>query len=64
MSGKSIADLKYNSIFKISGTEIVQANINSTNNITLLNKEMKIVCNMNNANIEKKRKLCCNIFKR
>ena len=28
--------------------------INSTNNITLLNKEMKIVCNMNNANIEKK----------
>ncbi|MEF2620330.1 MAG: WG repeat-containing protein [Clostridia bacterium] len=54
LSGKSIADLKYNSIFKISGTEIVQANINSTNNITLLNKEMKIVCNMNNANIEKK----------
>lgn len=54
LSGKSIADLKYNSIFKISGTEIVQANINSTNNITLLNKEMQIVCNMNNANIEKK----------
>ena len=54
LSGKSIADLKYNSIFKISGTEIVQANINSTSNITLLNKEMKIVCNMNNANIEKK----------
>lgn len=54
LSGKSIADLKYNSIFKISGTEIVQANTNSTNNITLLNKEMKIVCNMNNANIEKK----------
>lgn len=54
LSGKLIADLKYNSIFKISGTEIVQANINSTNNITLLNKEMKIVCNMNNANIEKK----------
>ena len=54
LSGKSIADLKYNSIFKISGTEIVQANINSTNNITLLNKEIKIVCNMNNANIEKK----------
>ena len=54
LSGKSIADLKYNSIFKISGTAIVQANINSTNNITLLNKEMKIVCNMNNANIEKK----------
>ena len=54
LSGKSIADLKYNSIFKISGTEIVHANMNSTNNITLLNKEMKIVCNMNNANIEKK----------
>ena len=54
LSGKSIADLKYNSIFKISGTEIVQANTNSTNNITLLNKEMKIVCNMNNAHIEKK----------
>ena len=54
LSGKSIADLKYNSIFKVSGTEIVQANTNSTNNITLLNKEMKIVCNMNNANIEKK----------
>ena len=54
LSGKSIADLKYNSIFKVSGTEIVQANTNNTNNITLLNKEMKIVCNMNNANIEKK----------
>ena len=54
LSGKSIADLKYNSIFKISGTEIVQANINSTNKITLLNKEIKIVYNMNNANIEKK----------
>ena len=51
--GKSIADLKYNSIFKIAGTEIIQANINNTNNITLLNNEMKIVCNMNNASIEK-----------
>ena len=53
LSGKSIADLKYNSIFKIAGTEIIQANINNTNNITLLNNEMKIVCNMNNASIEK-----------
>lgn len=53
LSGKSIADLKYNSIFKIAGTEIIQANINNTNNITLLNDEMKIVCNMNNASIEK-----------
>ncbi len=52
LSGKSIADLKYNSIFKIPKTEIVQANINNKNNITLLNNKMKIVCSMNNANIE------------
>ena len=38
---------------EIAGTEIIQANINNTNNITLLNNEMKIVCNMNNASIEK-----------
>lgn len=52
LTGKAVIDLKYNSIFQLEGTELLQANISSTNTISLINKDMKILVTMDNANIE------------
>lgn len=52
LSGKANIDLKYNSIFKIENTEIIQANISSKNSITLIDKNMKVLASMENAKVE------------
>jgi len=49
--GKTIADIEYNSIFKLNKTEITQANVNATNTAILYDKKMNVVCSMQNANI-------------
>ena len=52
LTGKAFVDLKYNSIFKIEGTELLQANISANNTISLIDKNMKIVVTMDNAKIQ------------
>ncbi len=52
LTGKAVVDLKYNSIFKIDGTDLLQANISNTNTITLIDKNMKVLATMDNAKIE------------
>lgn len=52
LTGKAVVDLKYNSIFKINGTNLLQANISETSTISLINQNMKVVVTMDNANIE------------
>lgn len=52
LTGKALVDLKYNSIFKIEGTDLLQANISNTNTITLIDKNMKVLATMDNAKIE------------
>ena len=52
LSGKALIDLKYNSIFKIEGTELLQANIADSNTISLIDKNMKIIATMDNAKIQ------------
>jgi len=52
LTGKAVVDLKYNSIFKIDGTNLLQANISETNTITLIDGNMNILVTMDNANIE------------
>ena len=52
LSGKANIDLKYNSIFKIENTELIQANISSKNSITLIDKNMKVLASMENAKVE------------
>lgn len=52
LTGKAVVDLKYNSIFKIDGTDLLQANISNTNTITLIDKNMKILATMDNAKIQ------------
>lgn len=52
LTGKAVVDLKYNSIFKIDGTDLLQANISEKNTISLIDKNMKILVTMDNANIE------------
>ena len=52
LSGKANIDLKYNNIFKIENTEIIQANISSKNSITLIDKNMKVLASMENAKVE------------
>lgn len=52
LTGKSLVDLKYNSIFKLENTELLQANISSTNTISLINKNMEIIATMDDAGIE------------
>ncbi len=54
ITGKSMLELKYNSIFKIEGTELVEANILETNTIVLLNKNMEKIAEMKNAVMEVK----------
>lgn len=52
LTGKSVIDLRYSSILKLDGTEIIQANDASTNTISLINKNMEIIANMAEAEIE------------
>ena len=52
LSGKSLVELRYNSIFKLDNTDLIQANISSTNTISLINKDMKIVATMDEAEIQ------------
>ena len=52
LTGKSVIDLRYSSILKLDGTEIIQANDASTNTINLINKNMEIIANMAEAEIE------------
>lgn len=52
LSGKALVDLKYNSILAIEGTELFQANISKTDTISLIDKNMKILVTMDNANID------------
>ena len=52
LTGKSVIDLRYSSIFKLDGTELIQANDASTNTISLINKNMEIVVTMAEAEIE------------
>lgn len=54
LTGKSLVDLKYSSIFKLENTELLQANVSSTNTISLINKNMEIVATMDNAGVEVK----------
>ena len=53
LSGKAFVDLKYNSIFHIDGTDLLQANISDTNTISLIDKKkMKVLATMDNASVE------------
>ena len=53
LSGKALVDLKYNSIFHIDGTDLLQANISDKNTISLIDKKtMKILATMDNAKVE------------
>lgn len=53
LSGRALVDLKYNSIFHIDGTDLLQANIADTNTISLINKKtMQILATMDNASVE------------
>lgn len=49
--GKSIADLEYNSIFKLNKTDIIQANLNLTNTATFYDKGMNNICEMQDTKI-------------
>lgn len=53
LSGKAVVDLKYNSIFYIDGTDLLQANISSTNTVSLIDrKTMKVLVTMDKASVE------------
>ena len=52
LSGKSLVDLRYSSIFKLDNTNLLQANISSTNTVSLINNNMQVVATMENAGIE------------
>ena len=52
LSGKAVVDLKYNSIFELDGTDILEAVIVDNNTICLINKEMNILATMDNAGME------------
>lgn len=53
LSGKAVVDLKYNSIFHIDGTDLLQANISSTNTVSLIDrKTMKVLVTMDKASVE------------
>ena len=56
LTGKSLVDLKYNSIFKLDNTELLQANISSTNTISLINKNMEVIATIDEAVIDVKDK--------
>lgn len=53
LSGKAVVDLKYNSIFHIDGTDLLQANISSTNTVSLIDKKtMKVLITLDKASVE------------
>lgn len=53
LSGKAVVDLKYNSIFQIDGTNLLQANISSTNTVSLINRNTnKVLITLDKASVE------------
>ena len=54
MEGKALVELQYSSIFKIEGTELLQANISSNNTVSLIDKNMNIVATMEGATVKVK----------
>ena len=52
LTGKSLVELRYNSIVKLDNTELLQANISATSTVSLINKNMQIVVTMDNASID------------
>lgn len=54
LTGKSLVELKYNSIFKLDNTELLQANISATSTVSLINKNMEIIATVEEAEIEVK----------
>ena len=52
LSGKSVVDLKYNSIFALDETDILEAVIVENNTIGIIDKEMNMVASMDNAGME------------
>lgn len=52
LSGKSVIDLKYNSIFAIDGTDILEAVISDTDTVSLIDKNMKLLVTMDQAQLE------------
>lgn len=52
LSGKALVDLKYSSIFKLEGTDLLQANISATNTISLISKDMQVIATMDNAAVK------------
>jgi len=52
LKGNSLVSLKYNSIFKLDGTDLLQANISETNAVALINKDMRVIAGMENAGVE------------
>lgn len=54
LTGKAVVDIKYNSIFAINGTELLQANISKTSTISLIDKNMNVLVTMDNATVEVK----------
>ncbi len=52
INGKSIVEIKYDSIFRISDTNILQLGTSNTKTIELYNLNMEKLISMNNANIK------------
>ena len=53
---KNIVEIKYNSIQKIEGTNMIQTLDNSTNTTEIYSKDMKKICEIQNATIERNKK--------
>lgn len=47
-------EIKYDSLQKIQGTELLQATLSDEESITIFSKDMKEICKINNAKIEQK----------
>ena len=52
LTGRSFVEIKYSSIFKLDNTNLLQANVSSTDTISLINSNMEIIATMNEASIE------------
>ena len=52
VSGKAVVDFKYNSIYHIDRTELFQANISTTNTVSIIDKNMKVIATMDNASVD------------
>lgn len=51
ISGKSVVDLAYNSIFPVYGKNVIQAEMNDTHTIVMYNKNMEKIVEMDHATI-------------